>query len=484
MSSPEGTADRELRAALDGRCLVTIDRFTSAGRTCVAGPMRLDAARPAATVGYYQSWSAVGHQRVLAVEDRLRRRDGHAKHRWLEQLGDDVRTLCCSLPSEPVFAAWYADPALLRLAQQCGASVLAVPSAMREALEDKTAFDDLLRSGGVSPRLRIPAITCDRRASFDDVTGRLGGRLVVQPSHTSGGRGTQFVDDQAGFERALVGDGPWRIAAFVEDGSSSNTTVLTVPTADGCAVYVDVPSHKPVGVAALGIAPAKGAGNDWSPPWPQPLVADLVEALVTLGTYLYRVHGLQGLWGADAIWTADRVVINEINVRNQGTTELSGVNQILRGLPPLLIAHLTVLAGGSVSWLPPAAEFNADTIQRAASAGTGPFYIKIRNTAEHPVMPHAAFRGPAVYRFDAAGLSWLRPGAHPMDAALDRGEVLLANVPQAGVLCLPGAELGTVEGITSRPLFAGPSTLSPLGESLHAAVRRLFVRCPWEGDPS
>jgi hypothetical protein len=318
---------------------------------------------------------------------------------------------------------------------------------------------------------------------YAQATRQLGERLVVQASHSSGGRGTVFVTDEIDYQQALTGGGPWRVSSFVE-GISSNTTVLTVPTVDGCAVYVDLPSHKAVGVSALGIAPAKGAGNDWSPSWPTDQVAELVDGLVVLGEFLYAAYGLVGLWGADTIWTADQVRINEINVRNQGTTELSGVNQVMRGLPPLLVAHLTIMAGGLVSWLPPAGEFNAETIRRAGHGGPGPFYIRIRNTAQYPVMPRSGWMGPGVYHFDGAALSWLRRGAHPVGADLDRGEVLLANMPQAGVVCLPGAELGTLEGTTSRPVFAGPSALSSLGASLHAAVRREFVRPPMEGDRS
>src|SRR5262249_46220209 len=156
---------------------------------------------------------------------------------------------------------------------------------------------------------------------------------------TSGGRGTVFVSDPAGFETATHGAGTWRISRYI-NGFSSNTTVLTVPSPDGCQVYVDVPSHKAIGGAEMGIAEANGAGNDWSPPWPRDHVVELVEAIVLLGGYLYEAYGLVGLWGVDSIWTGDQVVINEINVRNQGTTELSGANQVLRGLPPLLVAHL------------------------------------------------------------------------------------------------------------------------------------------------
>ena len=470
-------ADAELRRALAGRQLVTFDRFTSAGRTCVLGPKPVGGARPELAVGYYSSWPSARVARlVLAAEERSGWRDGESKHRWLADLGCEVAVACRGLRGKPLFAAWYEEPTLARIAKAVGGELLTIPAAVRATLEDKTRLDALLRSAGVRERLCIPTVDAAGTPSYAEITASLGDRLVVQSAITSGGRGTVFVNDRARYEETIRRGGPWRISQFV-DGFSSNITVLTVPKPRGCAVYVDQPSHKPVGIPKLGISVAKGAGNDWSPPWPRALSEELVEAIARIGEYLYTTYRLIGLWGVDAIWADGRVVINEINVRNQGTTELSGVNQILRGLPPLLVAHLTVLAGGSVSWLPSADEFNTETVSRAASGGRGPFYVKLRNLHQHPVTPGPGWQGSGVYRLDDSGeLIWLRAGAHPTDGDLDKNEVLLANSPAAGVACAPGAELGTAEGVTTRPLFSAPAELSPLGAALHRTVLSAFIR--------
>jgi hypothetical protein len=393
----------------------------------------------------------------------------------LADLHPKIVAVCRDLPGPPLFAAWYSQPVLKRLAVTVGAGLLTISAPMRAALEDKTRLDDLLTAARVSPRLRIPAVNAAVAPSFDEVTRRLGNRLVVQPAFTSGGRDTVFVDGRADYKTAVGGDGPWRIAQFIT-GFSSNATALTVPTAGGCDVYVDLPSHKPVGVAEQGITPAKGAGNDWSQSWPAAMLRELVDGIVCLGEYLYASHGLVGLWGVDTIWSDDRAFINEINIRNQGTTELSGVNQVLRDLPPLLVAHLTLLARGPVTWLPSAKEFNGETVDRGAAGGRAPYYIKLRNVHPHSVTPRPGWRGSGVYRLDTArSLVWLREGAHPTDADLDRCEILLANAPAVGVVCAPGAELGTVEGITSKPIFDGPASLSPLGRVLHRAATACFV---------
>ncbi|MFE6866578.1 hypothetical protein ACFVFS_08470 [Kitasatospora sp. NPDC057692] len=87
-------------------------------------------------------------------------------------------------------------------------------------------------------------------------------------------------------------------------------------------------------------------------------------------------HRLKGLFGLDALLTADgEVYLNEINCRNQGTTEVSAVNQQLRGLPPFWIAHLTAMLDHSVSWLPNPDDFNAATVDLAAGPAPGPYCL-------------------------------------------------------------------------------------------------------------
>lgn len=477
MNATVEAADADLRRAVRGRCLVTVDRFTSTGRTCVRGATAVTAARPALSVGYYGSWAAAGGRNVLAVEERVGTRVSGGEHRWLDHLTDEVVARCQRLPHPPMFAARYASPALNRIAAAVDGQVLAVPAATRGALEDRTALNRLLVEAGVPAALCVRAVSERIAPPYVELARKISPFLVVQPAHTSGGRGTTFVRDRTTYDRAVQDNpGPWRISQLVE-GFSSSVTVLTLPTRDGgCEVFVDQPSHKPVGVMELGIPPAKGAGNDWSQPWPRHRTQQLIDAIVRLGTYLYDTYGLVGLWGVDAIFSYDRAFITRINVGHQDTTELSGVNQVLRGLPPLLIAHLTILAGGRVSWLPTADDFNTVTLRRTAFGGRAPFCIKLRNPCAKPVVARSGWRGPGVYRLDTGGaLVWLRPGATAFDADLDRREVLLANAPAAGVVCGPGAELGTVEGLTTTPVFDGPLSLSPLGYELHHAAMSWFT---------
>ena len=114
-------ADDELRAALAGRALVTLDRFTSGRRAGVLGPLPNSAARPAVSVGYCDTWpAAAAATTVLAVEQATARRDGRAKHQWFTELYPRILATCRSLPAPQAFAAWHEDQGLTSIAQSTG----------------------------------------------------------------------------------------------------------------------------------------------------------------------------------------------------------------------------------------------------------------------------------------------------------------------------------------------------------------------------
>ncbi|MFC5724984.1 hypothetical protein ACFP1Z_33065 [Streptomyces gamaensis] len=465
-------ADRALREALAGRPLVSAERFCASLRTAYAGPGPIEAARPTVAVGCYPAWTAAAPCSMLAAEERTGVRGPDQRRSWTDALDGPARALLAGLARPPVVSAWYATDRL-RAWAGLGGTVAAIDGRLRAVVEDKAAFTALLTAAGVPQRLRIPAVRIDGALpALGELQCMVGSeRLVVQCGADSGGRGTTFVTADADLEAAARMPGPYKVAAFVT-GWSSNTTVLTVPAGRGVAVYVDRPSHKAVGVAEAGIAPGKSAGNDWSRPWPARAATDLVDAAVRIGEFLWREHRVAGLFGLDALLTGDGAVLfNEINLRNQGTTEVSGVNQQLRGLPPFVVAHLTVLLGGLANWLPAADEFNAATINTATRSAPGPYYLKLRHRGHTPVRV-TGLRGPGVYRIIDGRLAWVRPGAHPADADADVGEVLLANLPDERVVCLPGAELGTAEALTTGPgaPFAEPHALSSFGRSVLDAL--------------
>lgn len=474
-----GTA---LGKALAGRALVSAERFSSSMRTLYAGPGPLDWTRPVLAVGCYPGWDAAAPHAVLAAEDCTHVRGPIQRHSWTQTVDGEAAAMLAELPAPPVIAAWYATDRLRRWAGPDG-TVAAIDGRLRAVIEDKAAFDALLSKARVPQRMRIPCVRVEHRLpELPELRRKAGARrLVVQAGAESGGRGTVFVDTEADLARAAAMPGPYKVAEFIS-GWSSNTTVLSVPDArGGVAVYVDRPSHKAVGITRAGIGPGKSAGNDWSRPWPAKAAADVVDTAVRIATHLWAEHRMAGLFGLDAILTPEgEAVFNEINCRNQGTTEVSAVNQQLRGLPPFAAAHQTVLLGGRVDWLPDPGEFNAATVTAATTTGAGPFYLKLRHRGAYPVRL-TGLRGSGVYRLDPAGhLVWLRPGAHPGQANADLAEVLLANLPAEHVVCLPGAELGTAEALTTGPgsPFAGPHQMSGFGDAVLDALSTHLTPAP------
>ncbi|MEV6332224.1 hypothetical protein [Streptomyces sp. NPDC051909] len=373
----------------------------------------------------------------------------------------------------PVVSGWYAASQLEPLAGPAGA-VAGLPVGVRQQVENKAELGRILRAAGVPRRMVIPGRTyAERLPSLPRLRADIGAqRLVVQSAHDAGGRGTVFVDGPSDVARAATLAGPWRVSAFV-DGWSSNVSVLSVPDGrGGVLVYVDRPSRKAIGVGDVGIGPAKSAGNDWSgAPFPARGVADVIEAATRLGEWAWHTHRMTGLWGIDLIWSADGPVINEINARKQGTTEVSGVNHQLAGVPPLAVAHLVVMLGHRPTWLPTPDAFNGCSL---AGGSVGPYYLKIR--ARSAVTTRPDFPGSGVYRLVGDRLVWERPGAHPADADSDAGWVLIANAPAPGTACESGAELATAEGLTAGPAspFSGPSDLSDHGRAVLAAFDRWF----------
>jgi hypothetical protein len=476
-----------LAAALDGRPLVSAERFTTTYRTCYTGPCPIEAMRPALAVGCYRPWSPALPAAAIAAEEATRTRSPALRHAWQDQALARTRQALSETGRPPVITGWYATSQLRDLAGP-GGTVAAIDGALRDRLEDKAGFGQLLHAAGVPGELQIPAVRITGKLPALAELRRQAGtsRVVVQAGVTSGGRGTLFIDDDASLAAAAQMPGPYRVAAFTE-GWSSNVTVLSVPDgAGGVRVYVDRPSHKAIAVTELGIGPAKSAGNDWSIPWPAPAAAALTEAAVRIGEWAWAEHRMAGLFGLDAILTpGGQVKVNEVNCRNQGTTEASAVNQQLRGQPPFIIAHLLTMLGCHPSWLPDPEAFNHETIRRAADPGPGPFYAKLRHVGPVPARISPQFPGPGVYRLGHIGqLQRIRDGGHPADADADLGEILIANAPGPDITCHPGAELATFEGITSGPgrPFAGPGTASEQALQFAAAFRGLLTPVPTSED--
>ncbi|MFI7613566.1 hypothetical protein ACIBP6_20285 [Nonomuraea terrae] len=469
-------AQAELLAALAGRPLVTVDRFSTALRTGYTGPAPVQALRPVLGIGCYAAWAPALPGMVVAAEDRTRTRSVAERNGWLRRVRHDAARHLVTLDRPPVISAWHGD----RLQELAGAggTVAAIDPAVRAVVEAPHLLDDVLRAAGVPRVARIRCVPAERLGSPAELRRAVGTeRVVVQSGGTSGGRGTVVVSGERDMERAVRLLGPYRVAAYVE-GWPCAVAALSVPDgAGGVRVYADRPSHATTGVPELGVGPLRGAGADWSRPWPAPAAALLIECAERIALWGWRRYGVAGLFGVRALLAPDeRVYVTAIKWRHDESTEVSAVNQQVVGLPPFVLGHLSVMLGGRVSWLGDPQEFNQLSLLRATQPG-GPFTVKVRLGTHGPVRVVTS-RGSGVYRLDDLDrLRWVRPGAHPSDAAADRGEFLLANLPGPDVVCHPGADVATIEGVTdggTQP-FHGPACASPFTRRLATALRKRFL---------
>lgn len=466
-------AHAELLAALAGRPLVCVDRFSTALRTGYAGPAPIEALRPDLAIGCHSAWDPAMAGMVVAAEDRTRVRSVAERHGWLRRVRHEAARHLLKLDRPPVVSTRYASAQLHELAGP-GGTVAAIDGGVRATIEARHLFDDLLRAAGVPAVARIRCLHVERLLELGELRRAVGTEQVVVQGR---GGGTVIVSGEQDMGRAARLLGPYRVAAYV-DGWPAAVTVLSVPDGEGgVRVYVDRPSHTTTGVAEPAVGPLTGGGDDWSRPWPAPAAALLIECAERVAVWAWRRYGIAGMFGLEAILTAsERVYLSAIRWRHQERTEVSAVNQQMVGVPPFVVAHLAVMLGHPVTWLGDSQEFNHVTLLRATQRG-GPFAVRIV-LAEGPPVRVAAGQGSGIYRLDRAGrLRWVRRGAHPLDADIGQGEILLAGLPGPEVVCHPGADIAAFEGVTEGGMqpFHGPASVSPFTRRVLAAVCDLFL---------
>ncbi|MCK2219385.1 hypothetical protein MF672_037150 [Actinomadura sp. ATCC 31491] len=475
-----GDTGPEREEVLGDRPLVVVDRHSTALRTGYTGPAAAGALRPALAIGCYAAWDPALADLVVAAEDRTRVRSVAERHGWPRRVRHEAARHLVKLERPPVVVTGCADARLEELAGP-GCTLAAIDPGVRATLEAKPLLDDLLRAAGVPAVARVPAVHVDRLPSPAELRRAVGAeRVVVQAGGPGAGSGTVIVAGEGDMGRAARLLGPYRVAAYVA-GWPVAITVLSVPDGTGgVGVYADRPAHLTTGVTEPSVGPLGAAGADWSRPWPAPAAALLIECAERVALWAWRRYGAAGMFGVEGILTPDeRVHLTALRWRRQRRDEVQAVNQQAAGLPPFVLGHLAVMLGRPVGWLGEPGEFNQLTLLRATRPG-GPFAVRLR-LAEGPPVRVAAGQGSGVYRLDRDGRArWVRRAAHPSQAPADEGEFLLADLPGPDVACHPGADLGTLEGVTGGgvPPFHGPASVSPFTRKVLAAVGGLLV--PWE----
>lgn len=355
---------------------------------------------------------------------------------------------------KPIISVWNETDYLIQIKKQFNSKILVVRNNVFQKIEDKTNLIFILKSSG------IPEGDCLKTkifknindiAHYNELSKYLGPKFVVQVN-SSGGKGTRIISSQEDLAKLCNEKmpGPVRVVQYYS-GYSVNTNILTIPNgASDCSIYVDVPSHKVMGDSEENFS-FGSIGNDWSLNFPEKPINKFIDYVRRVGKFLYLNYGLIGLWGVDSIWSDNDFRINEINCRFQGTTEVSSINQLIRGCIPFSVTHSCIFLGISVNWMPDEKDFNQETAGlMKKNSGVRPFYLKVRSNYNSPIKINNGFRGTGVYSFCNNKLIKVLESNSTIAANLNEKTVLIVNTPLPETLSFPGTQLCTIEGMTKN----------------------------------
>ncbi len=385
------------------------------------------------------------------------------------------------------------DPAIVA---KCFVSTTSTPDFKSFAqIEDKVAFGKLLENvltqGGMEKNL-IPNTVLTSGQSYGDLVKQLSsqeGPLYFQIALSAGGDGTVKVSSAEDM-RALLDHSEW--AAAVNKGNvkvskgivpnyPANGTGCIVPTPDGkdCTIYLDPPSHKPVGLPELGAKQGSGVGNDWSHPFPSAYIEQYARMSELVGRALFMRYGYTGLFGPDGIMDTKnrRFHMTEVNPRIQGTTPYQTHNALANGRVPIEWMHLmTKLAGTDPNALGalrdiigPPTNYNHKSLMEK-----GGYYIKVGGPKERKVVQkdlngaYGYTRGKPLVRLDLTEVQVY--GGKYANNTYER--VVYLKGPQTGTMI--GGELAPVGYIVGRgePVFAAETpTILPGALDMYRAVQ-------------
>lgn len=332
-----------------------------------------------------------------------------------------------------------------------------------QAIEDKVRFghmlDDVLHREGMDVNV-IPHSVYRPGQSFSEVCGLVGARtgdtVYFQRALSAGGDGTIRVGSQEEMDHVMRelgwADGsPVKVALGIHPNYPCNGTGCIVPTEDGsdCYVYLDPPSHKPVGLPELGAKQGSGVGNDWSVPLDDDCLDQYSRMVTAVGKEMFLRYGYTGLFGPDGIIDLERqrYHMTEVNPRWQGTTPYQTANALMNGRIPLEWMHyLTKFAGNDPHKLADVRALGGDVegYNKNALHERGGFYMKM-GAPKDPRMVLQDMNG--AFAYHEGGLAPL-PGLSQRDVYAGRhgfqgrGIVVHVTAPKPGEMV--GGELAPI----------------------------------------
>lgn len=373
--------------------------------------------------------------------------------------------LCGKYPNAIVFCTYRKPEHQDLLRRHPGILLSCPPQSIASGVENKANFHKILTDAGVteilstllySDALEIPP--------YNKVADQVGPDFVVQIIASAGGArhdlqsSINFVTDGSELAEAVSfqrGQGPVRVVTMAH-GREANGAGLSTPW----GTYVDLPSHKPVGLPELYGRPGAGSGNDWTWLYPQAQMAAYQRQIERVGAELSR-RGFNGMFGLDSIFdeTGDGPWPHEINGRSQGTTEAQDAVDLRAGVASLPMMAAALDLGIGPEYFPDVNEYNNASLRRV-----GQWYLKV--SVPRPI---------CVAR-DLNGVWTLRDGQlvgqHSGSILELKGDQLyIYGAPKKGKRGLPGTGLPTlyVNGLAPA-VFTADDQLTEFGEQVRRAV--------------
>ncbi len=260
-----------------------------------------------------------------------------------------------------------------------------------EALENKETFAGIADEaiGRDFPENVIPNKTVPITTSYEDARKGLrlrdGENFYAQLLVSAGGGGTRKVVNEQDYSRLQI---DWqkadsqpleiKISKEIVDNYPANGTACIIPSEtepDGCVVLVDPLSKKPVDSKSNA-----GIGNDWGHSFSPDVLEQYKKIVTALGRYLYKEHGVIGMFGPDCLVAGGKLYVNEVNPRHQGTTSYQTLNAFLNGRVPIEYMDLLLKADPkSASSIIEAIGGDADGYNAKALSEKGCYYLKLMN---------------------------------------------------------------------------------------------------------
>lgn len=466
----------------DTHALVSMEKHGGALRNSYGNG--LTAARPSAVFGESIPWSDITPEGIFSIEAYNPNRGYATIHDKIAALESGAVYLN-KISKKAILYAWFNTPQLDYLRSQiCDSIVVSRDEQIARHIEDKALLESHLASAGCTTARMPRHFTYASAAQLPDyeTTKKLLGQTFVVQGRSMGGDGTKIIRASKDYQlaRTSVSDAI-RISEFV-DAPYQSVYVLSVPTkkCDDVEVYVDGPSHKPIDIAELGIGSVAGAGGDWRPPHEAFDAIGLTTNITLLAQYLYQTHGFYGHFVVEGFIRDGDFLFNEINARPGGGSEVNGDYQLQQGQPPFMLSHILARLGLlHAEDLGSSDVYNFYAQERATHGiSDGVFYLKYKNSSEHPSTTSPAYQGSGVYRLNDDGqLEWARSGNTSRDAVLNKREILISNGPaQRHAVVASGKQICSLEGMATDalPVFTKERRLARHTLEIVQATQALF----------